>query len=88
MSGGEPLDFHVFPVYDTQLFGYPPTVELTESEAKFMRLVHLGGIEAASGRGFRGRTVDSLVSKGLLDKHGPTPLGRSVARSVVEMEMQ
>lgn len=78
----------VFPLVDVRLLGYPPLVELTGSEADFMRLVHLGGIEAASGRGFRGRTVESLVAKGLLEKRGPTQLGRSVAKSVAEMEMQ
>ena len=76
----------VFPILKSKVCGYPPLVRLTEAEAKAMRYVHLGGIEALRTERYRCtcRTVDSLMRKGLLAGNGPTPLGCEVGRTLTE----
>ena len=77
-----------FPIYESRLCGWPETVRLTDSEAKAMERIHLGGMAALRTPDYKCacRTVDALVKKGLLGKDGPTMLGRKVAEACAQPE--
>lgn len=74
----------VFPTLMVKLFGWPDSVSLTASEAKAMERIHLGGMAAlrTSSYSCSCKTVDSLVRKGLLERDGPTDMGKSVAETI------
>ena len=76
----------VFPAYETAIIGGPDSVRLSDAESKAMERIHLGGLDALRTESYRCacRTVNSLIKKGMLDKHGPTALGCRVGRAVAE----
>lgn len=76
----------VFPCAEVAICGVPPMVKLSDNQARAMARIHLGGPEALRTETYRAscRTVQSLFDAGLLDKNGPTYLGKRVAESCAE----
>lgn len=76
----------VFPKIEVMIYGGPDCVKLTDSEAKAMERVHLGGLAALRTDTYSCscRTVDALCRKGMLAGNGPTELGKRVGRAVAE----
>ena len=79
----------VFPNYEAAILGGPSSVRLSDSEAKAMERVHLGGLEALRTDTYKCacRTVESLVAKGMIAGNGPTDLGRRVGRAIAESSL-
>lgn len=73
----------VFPKLEVVILGGPDSVKLTEAEAVAMSRIHLGGMAALRTPTYSCacRTVNSLVTKGLLGRDGVTALGRRVAEA-------
>lgn len=73
----------LFQTMMVKMFGWPDSVSLTESEAKAMARIHLGGMGAlrTSSYSCACSTVNSLIRKGLLGCDGPTAMGKSVAEA-------
>lgn len=64
--------------------GWPNPLRLTAMEAKACERAYLGGMGALRTPDYRCacRTVDALVSKGILGRDGLTPLGRAVGEAL------
>ena len=79
-----------FPLAESRICGWPDTVRLTDCESRALEQVHLGGMAALRTERYRCAcaTVDSLARKGLLDRDGPTALGRRIGQLIAESQFQ